>query len=75
MRILSAAIMAAFFTAGSVAAHAQDAEPAPAPMAKPAKVSCKKLDKEACTATAACKWTAKGKCVKAKKKKKKKKAK
>jgi hypothetical protein len=71
MRILVAAIVAAFFAAGSVAAYAQDAEPAPAPMAKPVKVNCKKLDEEACTATPACTWTAKGKCIKAKKKKKK----
>ncbi len=69
MRILSAAIVAAFFTAGSVAAYAQDAAPA----AKPAKLNCKKLDEDSCKANVACTWTdgkgsAKGKCTKAKKK-------
>jgi hypothetical protein len=72
MRILSAAIVAAFFAAGSVAAYAQDA--APAAPAKTAKVKCKKLDETGCKANAACTWTAgtgtaAGKCTKAKKSK------
>jgi hypothetical protein len=71
MRILLAAVVAAFFTAGSVAAYAQDA--APAKTAK-AKVKCSKKAEADCTAPD-CTWTAgtgsaKGKCTKAKKKKK-----
>jgi hypothetical protein len=67
MRILLAAIVAAFFTAGSVAAYAQDAAPA-----KTAKVKCSKKAEAECTAPD-CTWTpgtgsAKGKCTKAKKK-------
>jgi hypothetical protein len=72
MRILLAAIVAAFFTAGSVAAYAQDA--APAAPAKTAKVKCSKKAEAECTAPD-CTWTpgtgsAKGQCTKPKKKKK-----
>jgi hypothetical protein len=69
MRILSAAILAAFFTAGTVSAYAQGAAPA-APAAK-AK-TCSKRTEAACTAPD-CSWTAPtgkqktGKCSKAKK--------
>jgi hypothetical protein len=70
MRILSAAILAALFTAGSVSAYAQ--APAPAP-AKPAKAkSCSKRTEAECTPPD-CSWTAPtgkqktGKCSKAKK--------
>ncbi|MGO9486658.1 MAG: hypothetical protein ACLPX9_19130, partial [Rhodomicrobium sp.] len=70
MRILSAAIIAAFFAAGSVAAYAQDAAPAPAAKAAP-KVKCKGKAEADCKAPD-CTWTAgtgsaAGKCTKAKK--------
>jgi hypothetical protein len=70
MRIFSAALVAAFFAAGTVAAYAETA-PAPAKAAAPAKVKCKKLAEAACVAPD-CTWTpgvgsAKGKCTKAKK--------
>ena len=68
MRILSAAILAAFFTAGTVSAYAQAQAPA-----KPAKAkSCSKRTEAECTAPD-CSWTAPtgkqktGKCSKAKK--------
>lgn len=66
MRILSAALIAAFFAAGTVAAYAQDAAPAP-------KVKCGKFKTQADCAAPDCKWKAdktdatKGKCSKAKK--------
>jgi hypothetical protein len=69
MRILSAAVIAALFTAGSLTASAQDAAPAP----KPAKIKCSKLTTEADCKAPDCAWTAptdpskKGKCTKAKK--------
>jgi hypothetical protein len=71
MRILSAAMIAAFFTAGSLAAYAQTAAPATpaAPAAKKAK--CKGLTEANCKAPD-CTWVAptgtqtKGKCKKAK---------
>jgi hypothetical protein len=71
MRILTAALVAAFFTAGSVAAYAQDAAPAPVKTAKTAKVKCSKKAEAECVAPD-CTWTAgtgsaKGKCTKAKK--------
>ena len=73
MRILLAAIVAAFFTAGSVAAYAQDAAPAAPVKTAKAKVKCSKKAEADCTAPD-CTWTAgtgsaKGKCTKAKKKK------
>ncbi|MGO9172895.1 MAG: hypothetical protein ACLP7P_13165 [Rhodomicrobium sp.] len=69
MRILSIAVIAALFTAGSFAAHAQDAAPAPAP-AKTAKVKCRKRAEADCKAPD-CTWTPgadaskPGKCSKA----------
>ncbi len=71
MRILSAAVIAAFFTAGSVAAYAQTPTPAAPAKTAPAKVKCSKRAEADCTAPD-CKWTpgtgsAKGKCSKAKK--------
>ncbi len=71
MRTLSAALIAAFFTAGSLAAYAQ--APAPAAPAKPAKVKCSKRAEADCTAAAGCTWTpptgtqTAGKCSKTKK--------
>jgi hypothetical protein len=67
MRILSAAIVAAFFTAGSMAAHAETAKPVATKTVK-----CTKRAEAECTAPD-CTWTAgkgsaKGKCTKAKKK-------
>jgi hypothetical protein len=68
MRILSAAILAAFFTAGTVSAYAQSAV---IPVAAKAKACSKRTEAE-CTAPD-CSWTppaAKqktGKCAKAKK--------
>jgi hypothetical protein len=72
MRILLAAIVAAFFTAVSFAAHAETAETAKPAASKTAKVKCTKRAEAACTAPD-CAWTAgkgsaKGKCTKAKKK-------
>jgi hypothetical protein len=69
MRILSAAVIAAFFTAGSLAAYAQTQ--APAAPAKTATVKCSKRAEADCTPPA-CTWTpgtgsAAGKCTKAKK--------
>jgi hypothetical protein len=69
MRILLAAIVAAFFTAGSLAAHAETAKLV---ASKTAKVKCTKVAEAECTAPD-CTWTAgkgsaKGKCTKAKKK-------
>jgi len=69
MRILSAAVIAAFFTAGSLAAYAQT--PAPAAPPKTAKVKCSKRAEAECTAPD-CTWTpgkgtAAGKCSKTKK--------
>jgi hypothetical protein len=70
MRILSAAILAAFFTAGSVSAYAQGTAPAPAKTANPK--ACSKRTEAECTAPD-CSWTAPtgkqktGKCAKAKK--------
>lgn len=71
MRILSAAIIAALFASGSIAAYAQEA--APAAKAAPAKSKCKGKAEAECVAPD-CKWTAgtgtaKGKCTKAKAKK------
>ena len=58
MRILSAAVIAAFFTAGSLAAYAQTPAPATPPaQTAPAKVKCKKRAEADCTAPD-CKWTA-----------------
>ncbi len=76
MRILSAAIVAAFFTAGSLAAYAQAPAEAPATapaQAKPAKVKCSKKTTEADCAAPKCTWTPAtdpskpGKCSKTKK--------
>jgi hypothetical protein len=70
MRILSAAILAAFFTAGTVSAYAQSAAPAK-PAATKVKACSKRTEAE-CTAPD-CSWTAPtgkqktGKCAKAKK--------
>ncbi len=72
MRILLAAVMAAFFTAGSLAAYAQTPAPATPPAkTAPAKVKCKKRAEADCTAPD-CTWTAgtgtaAGKCSRAKK--------
>jgi hypothetical protein len=68
MRILLAATVAAFFTAGSVAAHAETAK-----LVASKTVKCSKRAEAECTAPD-CTWTpgtgsAKGKCTKAKKKK------
>jgi hypothetical protein len=69
MRTFSAAFIAAFLAAGTLAAHAETAKPA---KAAPAKSTCKGLAEDACKANTACKWTAgtgsaAGKCTKAKK--------
>jgi hypothetical protein len=70
MRILSAAILAAFFTAVTVSAYAQTAAPAK-PATTKAKACSKRTEAE-CTAPD-CSWTAPtgkqktGKCSKAKK--------
>ncbi len=71
MRILSAAILAALFTAGTLpAAYAQGTAPAPSKAAKPK--ACSKRTEAECTAPD-CSWTAPtgkaktGKCTKAKK--------
>jgi len=72
MRTLSAALIAAFFTAGSLAAYAQTPAPSAPAKTAPAKVKCRARAEADCTAPD-CKWTpptgsqTAGKCSKAKK--------